>query len=102
MKSFKFLSLFLALGLMIASCGSDPDPIIISSIEAVGTSFEDGSEVKQNLNGATSATDVALNSTITATFDKAPTNASASNIKITGADGDVPSTVTSSGTTGSC
>lgn len=99
MKSFKFLSLFLALGLMIASCGSDPDPITINSIEAVGTSFEDGSEVKQNLNGATSATDVALNSTITATFDKAPTNASASNIKITGADGDVPSTVTSSGTT---
>lgn len=99
MKSFKYLTLLFALGVMITSCDPDPDPITINSIEAVGTSFEDGSEVKKSLNGATSAVDVALNSTISATFDKAPTNASATTVKITGAGGDIASTVTSSGTT---
>ncbi|GLR18075.1 LamG-like jellyroll fold domain-containing protein [Portibacter lacus] len=96
------LALFALSAITLTSCKDDPDPILaptIASIEAVGTSFADGSAVTKDLNGASSAADVALNSVITITLDKAVdgTTVNVSNVAISNADGDVASTVTSSG-----
>ena len=91
MKTIKYSFLFLALAALIASCGSDPDPLVVSSITAEGTSFEDGSQITSDLNGSSSAEGVALNATITATLDRMPTAASvnSTNVKISAANGDI-------------
>lgn len=101
MKTIKYSFLFLALAALIASCGSDPDPLAVSSITAAGTSFEDGSQITSDLNGSSSAEGVALNATITITMDRMPTTASvnATNVKITSADGTVDAAVSLSGST---
>ena len=101
MKTLKFLTLFLAISAIITSCKKDPDPILISTFIATGTSFEDGSAVTKDLNGATSAVDVPLNSIITITFDKAVDGATVinSNININGLGSDVSLVLNSSGST---
>lgn len=101
MKTMKYSFLCLAIASLFASCGSDPDPLTVSSITAVGTSFADGSTITSDLNGSSSAEGVALNATITATLDRMPTAASASdtNVKISTASGDVDAAVSLSGST---
>jgi len=93
MKNTKILLLAALCGLFITTaCDDDPpapNDAMISTITASGTSFEDGSTVNADLNGAASAEDVALNSVITIVLDKDidPTSASAGNIILT-ADGE--------------
>lgn len=100
MKQFKFLLLLLAATIIgLPSCGDDdsgPGDVTVLSIEAVGTSFEDGSAVAKDLNGSASATDVALNSTITITFDKDVDAATvnATNVALSSASGTEAATVT--------
>jgi len=100
MKTIKKLSLLLLGGLMIASCGSDPDPVLVSSIIASGTSFEDGSTITSDLNGASSADGVALDAVITAVFDKAivASSATSANVRLTGNGEDVLVAVSATGT----
>ncbi len=89
MKNTKILLLAAVCGLFLTvACDDDPpapNDAMISSITASGTSFEDGSTVTADLNGAASAEDVALNSVITIVLDKEidPATASASNITLT-------------------
>lgn len=105
MKTFKLLSLlFAALVLLTTSCKDDdeggPGNVTVVSIVADGTSFENGEAVSRDLNGATSAADVALNSKITITFDKAidPTTVSNMNASISSTTtGDVDADVSVSG-----
>ncbi|MFT5166755.1 MAG: hypothetical protein ACI8P3_001987 [Saprospiraceae bacterium] len=73
MKNLKHLMLLLAVATIgITSCKKDDvaQNLIISTIEAQGTSFEDGADVTLDLNGATTAIGVALNSVITITFER--------------------------------
>lgn len=101
MKTFKKLSLLMLSTFLIFACGSDPDPVVVSSISAVGTSFEDGSGITSDLNSSSSAEGVALDAVITITFDMSINTATASGTNITlTADGTaVPATVTSTATT---
>lgn len=103
MKALKYGSALLAiLAIVVVSC-TDPEPevLAVSTIEAVGTSFADNSAVTKDLNGASSASDVALNSTITISFDRAVDGATVnvSNIYVSSDDGDVAAAVTTSGST---
>lgn len=88
-------------GLIISSCTKEVEPEILSvvSIEAVGTSFEDGSAVTKDLNGVSSASGVALNSTITITFgrDVDATTINTGNFSLATEDGDVAVNVSGSG-----
>ncbi|MFT4970815.1 MAG: hypothetical protein ACI9JY_000010 [Saprospiraceae bacterium] len=74
MKSIKFFLLMLIVAsFTITSCGDDdstPKNVAVTAITANGTSFADDTAVSKDLNGASSAMDVALNSTFTVTFDK--------------------------------
>jgi len=100
MKTLKNLSLLAFASVLIWSCGSDPENLMVSSITATGTSFEDGSALTSDLNGSASAEDVALDAVITVTFDKEvdATTVNTSNVKIADADGnDVALTATGSG-----
>ena len=104
-RNLLLLLLAIITSLGITSCGDDePDPIaglMVTTIEAKGTSFEDNSDVTSDLNGASSATDVALNATITITFDKEVTAATANgtNVQLSSSAGTVTAAVTASGTT---
>ncbi len=98
------MALFALMAITLTSCDDEPDPIlapVVTGIVAEGTSFEDGSSVTKDLNGATSAADVATNSTITITLDKAVdgSTVNVSNVSISDGSNDVSSTVTSSGST---
>ena len=101
MKSLKYLILLLAgVMIVIASCkDDDPAALSVSTIEAVGTSFQDGSAVSKDLNGSSAATDVALNSTITITFDRAVdvSTATSTNVTLYSDAGDVSAAVSGSG-----
>lgn len=85
----------------IISCGSDPDPVLVSSIQASGTSFEDGSAISSDLNGSASAEDVALDAIITITFDRSivASSASTNTIKLSTGGVEVPVNVTASSAT---
>ncbi len=89
----------------LTSCGDDeaatPDNAMITAINATGTSFEDGSAVEKDLNGASSATDVPLDAVFKIDFDKEIDAATATdaNVTITPDGGSaVAATVTGSGT----
>ena len=99
MKNFKYAGLVVLLLLALMSCNKDPDALTVSGIVAVGTSFENGSTVTSDLNGAASAVDVALNATITITFDREVdvTTVNGTNVTLSSADGAVDATVTGSG-----
>lgn len=104
MMKLKYFFLMLALaslGVTWTSCGDDDGPgtVTIVSIEAKGTSFEDGSDVTKDLNGATAATDVALNSVFTITFDKEvdATTVNSTNVALTSDAGAVATNVTAAG-----
>lgn len=96
MKTLKQLSFLLLGALFIVACGGDPDPILVSSISASGTSFEDGSNITSDLNGAAVAEDVALDAVITVTFDRAVVATTITNTNVTLSTGgnDVPLSVT--------
>lgn len=103
MKNFKYFLLMLTIAsFTMVSCGDDdstPANVAITAITADGTSFEDGTAVSKDLNGASSATDVALNSTVTITFDKEidATTATSSNVQILEAGSAVSATVSGAG-----
>lgn len=103
MKNLKYFFLMLTVAsLGIMSCGDDdsgPGAIAIVSIEAAGTSFEDGTAVIKDLNGASSATDVALNSVITITFDKDVDAATvnATNVSLASSAGTIGATAAAAG-----
>lgn len=104
MKNFKYLTLLLLLAILIMpACGDDepdaPDALSVTAVSATGTSFEDGSSRTSDLNGSASSEDVALNATITATFDRPVdvTTANASNITLTSDAGSESVTVAGSG-----
>ena len=105
MKNWKYFILFLATSVLcITACkkeDSGPANLTVSTIIAKGTSFQDGSTVEKDLNGASSATDVALNSIITITFDRNVDGGSVNGttVKLTSAAGTISATVTSSGAT---
>ena len=98
MKTLKILSLSMFSIILMISCGGDPDPVVVSSISASGTSFEDGSALNSDLNGTSSAEGVALDATITIVFDMAldATTVNSTNITLTDAGTSVPVTVTGS------
>ncbi|HMQ47892.1 MAG TPA: Ig-like domain-containing protein [Saprospiraceae bacterium] len=107
MKMLKqFFYLFLAVGMvsMWSSCkdedDSGPAALTISGITAAGTSLS-GQGVTADLNGATSAKDVALDATITITFSRAvdATTVNTSSVKVSSSAGDAPISVSASGTT---
>ncbi len=104
MKATTYITLVLlcSMLLVISSCTEpEPETLAVSSIEAAGTSFEDGSSVTKDLNGAATATDIALNSVITISFDR-DLDASTVNgaaVSISSDDGEVSSSVSSSGST---
>ena len=87
--------------IFIFACGSDPDPVAVSTITAVGTSFEDGAAITSDLNSASSADGVALDAVITITFDMSITATTANSTNITLSDGanSVAAAVTGTGTT---
>ncbi len=107
MQKMKFIVSGLAMSAFVFfSCGNDDEPdtpsptqssISISSINATGTSFTDGSDVNKDLNGASSATDVALNSTIAITLDSDVDAASATTSSVSLSN--TTSAVTVSGST---
>ena len=88
------------------SCGDDeepiapaPDALMISGIQANGISFSDGSTLNSDLNGATSAGDVALDGTITIEFNKpvAAASATASNVTLASVTEEISASVSASG-----
>jgi len=88
MNNFKYLAFLLLFAVLIMpACGDDepdgPDALAVTAVTASGTSFEDGSARNSDLNGSASAADVALNATITATFDRPVDAATATNSSIT-------------------
>ena len=102
LKYFLLLSSVIIIG--FSSCKKDdpgPNPIVVSTIEAKGTSFEDGSDVTKDLNGASSASDVALNSTFTITFDRDvdATTVTSSNVSLSTDDGALSAGLQTSGRT---
>lgn len=88
-------------GLLVTSCKKDPEFIMVGTIKADGTSFSSNSTVSSDLNGATTAKDVALNSKITITFDKAVdgTSVNTSTVKISEGTTDLAGTVSAAGST---
>ena len=104
MKNWKYLIMFFAfVAIATTSCKKDDDGgvgnLTILTMEAKGTSFEDGADVTVDLNGATAGTGVALNSVITVTFDKDvdETSVNSTNIALADADGNVDATYSTSG-----
>jgi Big-like domain-containing protein/concanavalin A-like lectin/glucanase superfamily protein len=103
MKNYKYLIMLFAItAIAITSCKKDDDgaeKLVISSIEAKGTSFEDGSDITLDLNGATTAIGVAVNSIITITFDKDvdASSVNSTNILLSSNAGDVDATYNTSG-----
>lgn len=92
MKALKLFGLMAIVAAFVTGCGGDPEDLMVSSIVADGTSFENGEAVTVDLNSATTAIDVPINDlTITATFDKAVDAAtvSESSVSLTSAAGDV-------------
>lgn len=88
MKNLKVIfSMLIVASFCLTSCGDDdaagPDGALVTGINATGTSFEDGSAVEKDLNGALSATDVPLNAVFTIDFDKEITAASANEVNVT-------------------
>ena len=100
MKVFKILTFLAAFAAISIGCTEEPDPVIISFIEASGTSFGDGSAVTKNLNGASSAEDVPLNAIITVTFDKEidATTVNSTNVTMFNDAGSIEITINASGT----
>jgi hypothetical protein len=98
MKTLKVLSLALLAMITLWSCQKDPDPLTISSIIAEGTNLE-GNNASSDLNAATTADDVALDATITVTFDREvdATTVNTTNIKLSDSSGDLTITVSASG-----
>lgn len=110
MKISNLCFLFFAiLAISLSSCRDDDDggdpmtgTLMLTSLDATGVSFEDGSAIESDLNGAVSAEDVSLNPAITATFNKEvdASTANTSNITLTDANGnEVPLDVSASGST---
>lgn len=101
MKKLLYSLSIALLAIGIHSC-TDPEPEIlgISTIEAVGTSFADGSNITKDLNGAASADGVALNSVFSITLGREMDGSSVneSNVYISSDNGDVTSSVSSNGT----
>lgn len=99
MKKIQLLYILLMAGLLITSCKKDPEFIMVGTIKADGTSFASNGAVSSDLNGATTAKDVALNSKITITFDKAVDGASVntSTVKISEGTTDLAATVATAG-----
>ena len=104
MKRLQLLLVMLAaVGVLFTACKDDDAPaaLTVATITADGTSFQDGSTVSKDLNGASAATDVALNSTITITFSRTvdATTATSSNVGLSSDAGDVAAAVSASGST---
>jgi len=101
MKKIQLLSILLMAGLLVTSCKKDPEFLMVGTIKADGTSFSSASVVSSDLNGATTARDVALNSKITITFDKAVdvTSVNTSSVKISEGTTDIAATVSAAGST---
>lgn len=107
MKNWNYLiMLFAVTAIGVMSCNKDDDDsgmakLTLTSIEAVGTSFEDGSAVTVDLNGSSAGVGVALNSVITVTFSKAVdmSTINATNITLSSSDGDVSLTFDTNGAT---
>ncbi|MFT6020277.1 MAG: hypothetical protein ACI8WW_001052 [Oceanospirillaceae bacterium] len=107
MKNLKlFFLMLITASFCLASCGDDDSTgsgdVLVTAINASGTSFEDGSAVEKDLNGAASAVDVPLDAVFKIDFDKEITAESANdiNVTITPSGGNaVSATVTSSGMT---
>lgn len=103
MRLLKYcFSLLVLVGLFMVSCQKEVEPEVLSltSIEATGTSFEDGSTVTKDLNGVSSASDVALNSTITITFGREvdASTVNAANFSVSSEDtGEISASISSSG-----
>lgn len=99
MRTFKLVFLFGLIAAVMASCTKDPDPLTVTAITATGVSFQTGSNVTSNLNGSTSANDVALNAVITINFDRAVdlATSTATNVKLSNAGGNLATTVTAVG-----
>lgn len=99
MKNLNYLFLLLFTLIIIGSCAKDPDPLVISGITAVGTSFETGQTVTSDLNGATSAENVPLNAKITVTFDKEldAATATGANVKLSNPAGEASVSVSATG-----
>lgn len=101
MKTLRQLSFLLLGALLITACGGDPDPVLVSSITATGTSFEDGSAINSDLNAASAAEGVALDAVITVTFDReiVATSATAANVRLSTNGNDVAAAVNATSTT---
>ncbi len=105
MRNWKFLFYLFAISSFgIMSCNNDDEPMTgdalsVNSVEAKGTSFQDGSDVTSDLNGASSAIDVALNASITIDFNKAvdASTVSTSTVKLSDGTNDVGIAVNASG-----
>lgn len=100
MKTLRQLSFLLLGALLITACGGDPDPVLVSSITATGTSFEDGSAINSDLNAASAAEGVALDAVITVTFDReiVATSATAANVRLSTNGNDVAAAITGTAT----
>ncbi len=102
MKILKYFFTLSILGvILVVSCTKEvtPEILVIATIEAKGTSFEDGAEVISDLNGVTSANNVTLNAIITITLDRAvdASTVNGTNVSLTSDDGVVAASVTASG-----
>jgi hypothetical protein len=95
MKALKLLGLMAVVTVFVTACGSDPEDLMVSSIVAEGTSFENGETVTVDLNSATTAVNVPINDlSIVVTFDKAVDAATVSDnaVTLTSDAGDVITT----------
>lgn len=91
MKQLKLWSLLLIAGGFLTFLGcsednNDPAGLEIVSITATGTNITTGSSITVDLNGATSATDIPVDGTITVTFSRPVDAATATSTNITLSD----------------
>jgi Bacterial Ig-like domain len=100
-KSLLMLSVVVALA--TSSCNKDDDSgadaPTITTIQAVGTSFEDGSDRTSDLNGASAAIDVTLDAVIFVTLSKPvdATTVTASSVTLSSAAGNTAAAVVATG-----
>jgi hypothetical protein len=103
MKILNYLfAAFVLIGLFTVGCTEEePEALEIGTIQAIGTSFEDGSNITSDLNGASSANDVALNAVINITMNKEvdASTVNANNVSLASDNGDIATSVSSSGST---
>jgi len=104
MKTIKLIIAPLAFASLVflAGCGNDddgPDAVTLVGLEATGTSLETGESITVDLNAATTAENVPVDATFTATFSREldPETVNSSSFTLTVDGTAVPATVSASG-----